>query len=511
MHTNVRVLTALVAGGVLVASTSVAYADDVSMNPQSLSVLAGDSAAFTVQLLPDNAGTSHDPVAGCNATPASPVTITFTADSSWATVTPSSVSLTDCTTVKNVSVAIVAGTAADAKTKVRGVASGGLQDQPVEVTTGTGRDKVTTTQYVDSAYKDDFLNVEVATPATEPVVTPPAPPADADGDGVADAADNCPNVSNVDQSDADGDGLGDVCDRNSYAPAVGTEPSDANGTEGDTLSVSGSFTDEDGNSTLTVTADDATNGTFVDNGDGTWSWSLETTDDVTSGTVIVTASDEEHANAIQSFTYSAANADPVVTEVTQTREGACQVTLGATFTDAGSADTHTTSVVWADGSDAGLWRTFTAAGSYDATVSVTDDDGGVGSKDVTDIRAYNTPSAIMQPINSTGSRSGFKIGSTIPVKITVTGCDGGVVDTLTPAVHLVQGDTTPDAAVNEPVITEVATNGKLMRWSDSQYIYNLSTKLSQFTGAALTQGTYTVSVSDPTFAAPVKAAFDLRK
>ena len=39
-----------------------------------------------------------------------------------------------------------------------------------------------------------------------------APCADVDGDGVCDAADNCPMTSNADQADADGDGIGDVCD-----------------------------------------------------------------------------------------------------------------------------------------------------------------------------------------------------------------------------------------------------------------------------------------------------------
>ncbi len=38
------------------------------------------------------------------------------------------------------------------------------------------------------------------------------PPADADGDGVSDGNDNCPAVSNADQTDFDGDGQGDVCD-----------------------------------------------------------------------------------------------------------------------------------------------------------------------------------------------------------------------------------------------------------------------------------------------------------
>jgi hypothetical protein len=38
------------------------------------------------------------------------------------------------------------------------------------------------------------------------------PGGDADGDGIANAVDNCPSVANADQHDEDGDGLGDVCD-----------------------------------------------------------------------------------------------------------------------------------------------------------------------------------------------------------------------------------------------------------------------------------------------------------
>lgn len=38
------------------------------------------------------------------------------------------------------------------------------------------------------------------------------PPPDADGDGVTDASNNCPNNTNANQSDVDYDGKGDACD-----------------------------------------------------------------------------------------------------------------------------------------------------------------------------------------------------------------------------------------------------------------------------------------------------------
>jgi len=42
--------------------------------------------------------------------------------------------------------------------------------------------------------------------------TPDATDTDDDGDGVADASDNCPTMSNASQTDTDGDGTGDTCD-----------------------------------------------------------------------------------------------------------------------------------------------------------------------------------------------------------------------------------------------------------------------------------------------------------
>jgi len=65
---------------------------------------------------------------------------------------------------------------------------------------------------------------------------------------------------------------------------------------------------------------------------------------------------------------------------------------------------------------------------------------------------------------------------------------------------------------NEVVSTSTPTTGSTMRWTDTQYLYNLSTKNSQFNaGAALTAGTYRVTVSDPSFYGSASADFDLKK
>jgi hypothetical protein len=42
---------------------------------------------------------------------------------------------------------------------------------------------------------------------------------DVDGDGTADASDNCVQTYNPDQADADGDGVGNACDPSPYSPS----------------------------------------------------------------------------------------------------------------------------------------------------------------------------------------------------------------------------------------------------------------------------------------------------
>lgn len=50
-------------------------------------------------------------------------------------------------------------------------------------------------------------------PGVSPGPSPgPSPAVDSDGDGILNAADNCPGASNSNQSDIDNDSIGDPCD-----------------------------------------------------------------------------------------------------------------------------------------------------------------------------------------------------------------------------------------------------------------------------------------------------------
>ena len=207
-----------------------------------------------------------------------------------------------------VTVTVAAGTADTStgdSTKIWGAASGGRTETIVVEIKVRGQVTGYETRTLTPDYTDGFINVQV--PELETTGDP-----DTDGDGVADGSDNCPLDANTDQADADGDHLGNACDSNSYAPAVGLQAAPADGKEGqpDNPTTTGSFTDQDGAGTLDVSmvSDD---GSLVDNGDGTFSWSIVTTDDA-HGAVTVQADDGEHAVAQQSFTWTAANVAPVV-------------------------------------------------------------------------------------------------------------------------------------------------------------------------------------------------------
>jgi hypothetical protein len=323
---------------------------------------------------------------------------------------------------------------------------------------------------------------------------------DDDNDTVLDGLDNCQFVPNLNQADADSDGIGDACDPNAFAPTLETAAADANGVEGDTLSTGGRFDDQDGDSSLTITVAASTPGTFTDHGDGTWSWSLDTTDDVASGSITVTADDDEHAVVTDTFEYSAANARPVITSSSFDAAGSCPTTSGAnnttlriSFTDAGDDDTHSAQIDWDNDGDwdqtvngytsgTAIPHSFSSAGTHIVKVQITDDDGGISlstpAATATATVNYNL-SAILQPINDTRNgqaMSLFKYGSTIPVKVAVTDCDGSIPDDLTPKVTWKQGLSATPPGVDEVIPTSQADLGNTMRFSDGKYVLQLNSR-----------------------------------
>jgi hypothetical protein len=481
--TAIAATAALTIGGIAHADNIVGTIEGADQ----LALTAGDPASSGTAGVRVQSTQGQDGEDGCNIDAGEALTITFVNPPGVIT-TPSSLTFTQCNENQWVTVTAGAG-AAVGESEVSATITGN--------STGAG------------SY---HTNVHIKLTISRPVVTV----VDTDNDGVPDATDNCPTVANPGQANADADAHGDACDSNAFAPVAGAAPADGNGDEGSVLSTGGAFTDADGNSSLTISKASGA-GTVTDNGDGTWSWSHTSADDA-SGGVVVEASDGEHATVAEAFNWTASNVAPSVGPVVVTRTGACAVSINAPFTDPGTVDTHTATIAWGDSTSPSAAATspvtgthqYGANGTYQIQVAVTDDDGGADTADAT-FSTKNTPSSMQQPINAAGTRSVFKLGSTIPVKITVTGCDGAAVSTLSPTVNLTRVDSTPDGSVNETPADATATNGLAMRWSDPQYIYNLSTKLSQQTGAALTAGTYRITVSDSSFLAPVTAQVDLKK
>jgi hypothetical protein len=291
------------------------------------------------------------------------------------------------------------------------------------------------------------------------------------------------------------------------------------GTEGSNVSISGALSsDEDGdtlNYKWTYTVDSADAGTacsFADDqaavtavsctDDGTFTLWLEVSDGSLSDTADASLT---LTNANPAFTTgNTAFASTSVSCASRT------VTVNFAFTDAGTNDTHTGSIDFGDGSgsraltatelaNGSASHMYNSGGPYTATVTIADDDAGsTGATSTTNTLTvlYNT-SGILQPINADGT-SLFKISQTIPVKAVFTDCEGSLPAT-NPTVHLskISNGLNGDEVVESLVSSSAADTGNQMRYSTEgeQYIFNLSTKKSQFNGGKdLTEGRYRLTV-----------------
>ena len=118
---------------------------------------------------------------------------------------------------------------------------------------------------------------------------------------------------------------------------------------------------------------------------------------------------------------------------------------------------------------------------------------------------------IRPPINADNSSS-FQLGRTIPVKIRFVDCvSGEASDALTPVIALTLLGPS-GGPVNEVESSSAADNGNTMRSAgDGQYLFNLSTKRSQFNaGQDLTPGVYQLTISSPGAFADVVVGFSIR-
>ncbi len=165
----------------------------------------------------------------------------------------------------------------------------------------------------------------------------------------------------------------------------------ASGAEGATITQVGTFSDVDGNATVTLTASLGT--VTQNNAAGTWSWSPAVGfDGPSSTTVTITATDSSSSLVKAAFTFAPTNAVPAV-QINPPTSLVTNVALNFQFvaTDAATADLaagFAWSINFGDGSGvqtvpAGtatpLTRshTYTQSGTYVVTATATDKDGGV--------------------------------------------------------------------------------------------------------------------------------------
>ncbi|HYH47873.1 MAG TPA: PKD domain-containing protein, partial [Thermoanaerobaculia bacterium] len=284
--------------------------------------------------------------------------------------------------------------------------------------------------------------------------------------------------------------------------------------EGGSATLTASGSDPNGDS-LTYAWDLDGDGSFETSGQSV-SFDAALLDGPSSATVRVRATDPGGSSAMAPATVNVTNVAPAVSAsfgAGSTGCGADNATLTVTWSDPAAADTHSAVINWGDGttqtvspaaSPLVLSHTYAAAGSYTATVAVSDDDGGTGSATAGVLVRLNT-SGFLAPINADGT-SVFKANSTIPVKIRFTDCDGSTPADLAPTIKLTMiSGATPGLQINEPASTSAADTTGVMRFSANQYIYNLATKPLPDPSA-----TYLLTVTIPSSGQTFTVQFGLR-
>ena len=197
------------------------------------------------------------------------------------------------------------------------------------------------------------------------------------------------------------------------APTISTPPT-LSIAEGTSTSITASVSDVDGDVVTVawsvVAGSDVDGGGLCTTGVQAATTTISCTDDGTY-TVTATASDGHGGSAAASTTASVSNADPVVTITSAPSPvlPGSTIDLAASFTDAGSNDTHTCTVAWGDGTSAAGTITpgacaashvYTTPGTRTVVVTVTDDDNGSGTASTTITASNRAPTASPQAVTT---------------------------------------------------------------------------------------------------------------
>jgi hypothetical protein len=208
--------------------------------------------------------------------------------------------------------------------------------------------------------------------------------------------------------------------------------------------------------------------------------------------VSATVQDDDQASGSGTKTVSINNVAPTLSNlgVTGGNAVAClagnNVEISYDVSDPGVDDFTGLKHNWGDGTTNASYTHTYSAGTYTISVKGADSDGDASNElqsKAGDVALLYNMSAIQPPFNPDGT-STFKYGFTIPVKVKITDCNNQPVSGLAPKLGLsIYNPSTPGTVINEAdfTSTSAADSGTTLRYSsDGQYIYNLSTKSSQY-------------------------------
>jgi hypothetical protein len=271
----------------------------------------------------------------------------------------------------------------------------GSYDTPTGVLTLTGTDSVANYQ---TALRSVLYSNTNATPATtQRTVTFRV------DDGAA-----ANNLSNEATRDI-------VIGSSNSNPVVVANSAAVSGNEGTTITNTGTWSDPDAGNVVTLTA---SVGTVVKNANGTWDWSLASTDQVATTTVTITANDGVGGTASTTFTYAVNNVAPVLTRTNATVTG----NVGTSITNTGTyadvpADTVTLTAslgtIVNNGNGTWSWSITPAeaVSNQVVTISGSDEDGGSSTVTFTFTANSTIATRATRYIGATGSSASTSLAT----------------------------------------------------------------------------------------------------